>query len=295
MTIKAALVKELRTRTGAGMMECKKALLATDGDIEKAIEEMRKAGQAKADKKSSRTAAEGVVKVAISNDGLTGVIVEINSETDFVARDKAFLDFVEKTTALALEHKVDSAEELLKAVYNEDEKQTVDSARTQLVSTIGENIKVRRVSLVVSDNGRLEQYSHGGRIGVLVDVKGGDEELAKDMAMQIAASAPAVVRAEQLSEELIAKERVIVEAQASQSGKPVEVQQKLVEGRINKFKDEKSLMGQPFVKEPKTKVGAWLKAKQADVTTFVRYEVGEGIEKDEIDFAEEVMSQVRGE
>ena len=290
-TISAGLVMQLRERTGAGMMECKKFLIATNGDIEEAITEMRKAGQAKADKKSDRVAAEGVVVIARSTDGRTAVMIEINSETDFVARDENFTEFANKVAQVAL----DSGVTDIAALSNQEIQagSTVEQARQQLVAKIGENIKLRRLERMHSEQGVVGAYLHGSRIGVIAALKNGDEALAKDIAMHVAASKPIVVGSEQVSAEAIATEREIFTAQAKESGKPQEIIDKMIEGRINKFIDEVSLLGQPYVKDPNVKVGNLLKEKNAEVISFIRYEVGEGIEKKEDNFVEEVMAQVR--
>ena len=294
MSISATLVMELRGRTGAGMMECKRALVEANGDIDLAISNMRKAGQAKADKKADRIAAEGAVVIARSQDGRTAVIVEINSETDFVARDESFTDFADKVAATALnDNTINDIDALSKATIASDNI-TIEEARQQLVAKIGENIKLRRMERVTCD-GVVGTYSHGSRIGVIVALKGGDETVAKDIAMHIAASRPTVVSRDQVSAESIETEREIFTAQARESGKPQEIIDKMIEGRINKFIDEVSLIGQPFVKNPDVKVGQLLKEKNAEVVSFLRLEVGEGIEKKEDNFVDEVMAQVRGE
>lgn len=290
MSISAGLVMQLRERTGAGMMECKKFLIATNGDIEAAITEMRKAGQAKADKKADRVAAEGIVIVARSTDGRTAVMIEINSETDFVARDENFTNFANAVAEAALNSEVTNIEEL--SALTVDSGSTVEQARQQLVAKIGENIKLRRIERMSCD-GVIGHYLHGSRIGVMVALKNGDETLAKDIAMHIAATKPIVVSREQVSAEAIENEREIFTAQAKESGKPQEIIDKMIEGRINKFIDEVSLLGQPYVKNPDIKVGQLLKEKNAEVISFIRYEVGEGIEKKEDNFVEEVMAQVR--
>ncbi|WP_133139147.1 translation elongation factor Ts [Legionella genomosp. 1] len=291
MSISAALVMKLRERTGAGMMECKKFLVATNGDIELAISEMRKAGQAKADKKADRIAAEGVIVISRSADGRSAVMLEINSETDFVARDENFTRFAEKVAATALESSVADVAALAGETLK-DTGSTVEQARQELVAKIGENIKIRRMERMSCD-GVIGSYLHGSRIGVLVALKNGDEALAKDIAMHIAASRPMVVNRDQVSAEAIENEREIFTAQARESGKPQEIIDKMIEGRINKFIDEVSLNGQPFVKDPNVKVGQLLKEKGAEVIAFLRFEVGEGIEKKEDNFVEEVMAQVR--
>ncbi|AMP89641.1 translation elongation factor Ts [Legionella pneumophila] len=289
-TISAALVMQLRERTGAGMMECKKFLIATNGDIEQAIIEMRKAGQAKADKKADRVAAEGIIVIARSSDERTAVMLEINSETDFVARDENFTNFANAVADVALTNLPKNIEDLSNQVLPSGI--TVEQARQELVAKIGENIKLRRLERVHCD-GVIGYYLHGSRIGVMVALKNGSEALAKDIAMHVAASKPMVVSREQVPAEAIENEREIFTAQAKESGKPQEIIDKMIDGRINKFIDEVSLLGQPYVKDPNIKVGQLLKEKNAEVISFVRYEVGEGIEKKEDNFVEEVMAQVR--
>jgi elongation factor Ts len=285
------MVMKLRERTGAGMMECKKFLIASNGDIEQAIIEMRKAGQAKADKKADRIAAEGVIVVARSADGKDAVMLEINSETDFVARDTNFTEFANKVAETALKMKTTDVAKLAEETIAGGDV-TVEQARQELVAKIGENIKLRRIEVVHTD-GVVGSYLHGSRIGVLVALKKGDEALAKDIAMHIAASRPLVVSSEQVPADAIENEREIFAAQARDSGKPQEIIAKMIEGRISKFIDEVSLLGQPFVKDPNKKVGQLLKEKNAEVASFTRFAVGEGIEKKEDNFVEEVMAQVR--
>lgn len=291
MTISAALVMKLRERTGAGMMECKKYLQLTNGDIEQAVLEMRKAGQAKADKKAGRVAAEGAIVIACSDDGQKAAMLEVNSETDFVARDENFLEFTSKAVETALQAEMDDIETLASKNLA-GESRTLEEARQELVAKIGENIKLRRIKQMQVD-GVIGQYLHGSKIGVLVAVKNGDESLAKDIAMHIAASRPLVVSSDQVSKEAIENEREIFTAQARESGKPQEIIDKMIEGRLSKFVDEVSLLGQPFVKDPNKKIGQLLKEKNAEVLEFTRFEVGEGIEKKEDDFVAEVMAQVR--
>jgi len=276
-TISAGLVMQLRERTGAGMMECKKFLIATNGDIEAAITEMRKAGQAKADKKADRVAAEGIIVIARSADERTAVMIEINSETDFVARDENFTDFANKVAEAALNSSVNDIAALSNLTLPVGI--TVEQARQELVAKIGENIKLRRMERMHSEGGVIGYYLHGSRIGVMVALKNGDETLAKDIAMHVAASKPMVVNRDQVSAEAIENERDIFTAQAKESGKPQEIIDKMIEGRINKFIDEVSLLGQPYVKDPNIKVGQLLKEKNAEVVAFIRFEVGEGIEK----------------
>jgi elongation factor Ts len=285
--ITAALVKELRERTGVAMMECKKALVAADGDIEKAIEEMRKSGMAKAAKKAGRTAAEGAIIIADGDN--KAVILEVNSETDFVARDENFINFCQQVVNVAIANEINDVETLLAA--NTDGV-TVEEARQTLISKIGENINVRRIVLVKSSD-NIGSYRHGDKIGVVVVLSGGDAELARDIAMHIAATKPEVINPEDVSEESINHEKEIFSAQALESGKPVDIVEKMVAGRIKKFLNEISLTGQPFVKNPEQTVGALLKEKSAKVENFVRFEVGEGIEKEADNFVEEVMAQAR--
>ena len=292
MSISATQVRELRDRTGAGMMECKKALEVANGDIELAIDNMRKQGQAKADKKSSRTAAEGLVVALVSKDSHFAVMVEINSETDFVSRDASFVAFCQKVAEQALQHRTADITALLSAPYGDGH--TVEEARKTLVAKIGENIVVRRVIILSADNGIAASYIHGGRIGVLVALQGGQVDLAKDIAMHIAASNPTVIHSSDYPQDLLAKEREIYAAGLQDSGKPAAMIDKIVEGKLNKFLEQVTLIGQPFVKDPDTSVGALLDKSNAKVTAFLRYQVGEGIEKESVDFAQEVMAQVRG-
>ncbi len=289
MSISAAEVKALRERTGAGMMECKKALVETDGDIEAAIEAMRKSGLAKADKKAGRTAAEG--RIALAVEGNSAVLAEINCETDFVAGGDDFAAFADGVAQVALKSSPENVEAL--SALELDGGETIDTRRRELIAKIGENINVRRFERV-SSQGVLGRYVHGVRIGVLVDLEGGDEELAKDVAMHIAASNPVCVGPEDVPADVLDKEREIHRAQAEQSGKPAEIVAKMIEGRLRKYVNEIALTGQPFVKNPDQSVGALLKENGAKVNRFVRFEVGEGIEKDETDFASEVMAQVQG-
>ncbi|RUO50967.1 translation elongation factor Ts [Pseudidiomarina aquimaris] len=286
MAITAALVKELRERTGAGMMDCKKALEETNGDIEAAIENMRKSGQAKAAKKAGRVAAEGVILT--KTEGNVGTLVELNCETDFVARDENFLSFGDKVINAAFANKETDVEKLKATAIDGG---TVEEVRETLVAKIGENMNVRRV-ITVEGGDLVEAYVHGGRIGVLVAITGGDEELAKDLAMHVAASAPQFVKPEDVDAEVVDRERQIQLDIAMQSGKPQEIAEKMVEGRMRKFTGEISLTGQAFVKDPSITVGDLLKQKSADVLTFVRFEVGEGIEKKSEDFAAEVQAQM---
>ena len=288
MAITAALVKELRERTGAGMMECKKILTETDGDIELAIEELRKRGAAQADKKAGRIAAEGTIVTLV--EGSVGVAVEVNSETDFSAKDEFFVAFAKQVAATVMQHKPADVDSLAGSAY--DDSQSVEEARQALIQKIGENISVRRFEIVeAGDNETIGAYQHGNKIAVLVRTTGGSQELAKDVAMHVAASNPICVSEEDVSADLLAKEREIFAAQAADSGKPPEIMEKMVEGRIKKYLKEVTLKGQPFVKDPDQTVEKLLKSANADVKEFVRYEVGEGIEKKEDDFVAEVMEQ----
>ncbi|TCO83710.1 translation elongation factor Ts (EF-Ts) [Plasticicumulans lactativorans] len=292
MSISAALVKELRERTGSGMMECKKALTETNGDIEAAVELMRKQGLAKADKKAGRTAAEGVVIARQSDDGKIAAMVEVNCETDFVAKGDDFQGFAVAVADLVLGSDFADLDALLAAPLADGK--SVDQVRRELVAKIGENIAVRRFARFATTAGRLSTYLHGSRIGVMVELSGGSDDLAKDVAMHVAASKPVCVSAEQVPAELVAKEREIFAAQAAESGKPADIVAKMVEGRIRKFLGEVTLLGQPFVKDPDQTVEKLLKAAAASVRAFERFELGEGIEKKVENFAEEVMAQVRG-
>lgn len=285
MAVTAALVKELRERTGAGMLDCKKALVETDGDIELAIENMRKSGQAKAAKKAGRIAAEGVILTKV--DGGRATMMEINSETDFVARDEGFLAFGNQVLELAASQNINDMETLNAADLN---GATVQETRDTLVAKIGENISPRRVVNVEGDN--LGAYVHGGRIGVIAVLTGGDSDLAKDVAMHVAAASPQYVKPEDVPADVVEKEKAIQIDIAMQSGKPADIAEKMVSGRMKKFTGEISLTGQPFVKDPSQSVGQLLKANGADVVNFIRFEVGEGIEKKEEDFAAEVAAQM---
>ena len=290
MSISASMVKDLRERTGAGMMECKKALVETDGDVDAAIELLRKSGQAKADKKAGRIAADG--RVAIAIDGVRAVIVEVNSETDFVANDDNFVAFVDAVANAALETGAADVESLSAAELGDG--RSVEQARTDLIAKVGENIGVRRVARIeATDN--LGSYVHGGsKIGALVAMRGGSDELARDIAMHVAAINPACIDESGVPPDTLEKERRIIREEAQASGKPDEIVEKMVDGRMAKFLKEITLLGQPFVKDDKVTVGKLLKSEQADVTAFVRFEVGEGIEKREDNFVQEVMNQVKG-
>ena len=287
MSIKASMVKELRERTGAGMMECKNALVETDGDLDAAVEVLRKSGQAKADKKSSRIAADG--RIVISQDGNKVVIVEINSETDFVAKDENFVAFTDAVAAAALAHGTTDVD--LMATQSIDIGKTIEEARTELVAKIGENISVRRISIVESD-GPIGFYTHNARIGAVVALNGGDVDLARNIAMHVAAMSPACVDEAGVPAETLERERRIFSGQAEASGKPAEIIEKMVAGRVAKFLKEITLVGQTFRDSDMT-VGKLLEDSKASVATFVRFEVGDGIEKKEEDFVAEVMAQVK--
>jgi len=290
MAITAALVKELRERTGAGMMECKKFLTETDGDIEVAIETMRKAGMAKADKKAGRVAAEGLAKIKASDDNKTAIILEVNSETDFVTKGDDFIGFVDSIADCVLENKPADIEALLTLPLASGT--SVEDTRKELIAKIGENMSVRRFEII--DNADvIGTYQHGERIGVMVELEGGDVALGKDIAMHIAASKPVCVSEADVDAATLDKEREIFSAQAAESGKPENIIEKMVEGRIKKFLKEVTLLGQPFVKDPDQTVEQLLKANNASVKRFVRFEVGEGIEKKEENFADEVMAQIK--
>ena len=289
MSITASMVKELRERTGAGMMECKKALVEADGDLDAAAEALRKSGQAKADKKAGRVAADG--RVVINKDGGKAVIVEVNSETDFVAKDENFAAFAESIAAVVLA----SGETDVAALAETDsgDGRSVEQARTDLIQKVGENISVRRAQIVDAD-GPIGAYTHGARIGAIVALNGGDEELARDIAMHVAAINPTCIDESGVPADMLEREKRIFSEQAAESGKPPEIVEKMVTGRVAKFLKEITLVGQPFVKDPDVSVGKLLQGADASVVSFVRFEVGEGIEKKEDNFVEEVMAQVQG-
>jgi elongation factor Ts len=292
-TITAALVKELRERTGSGMMECKKALVESNGDIDAAIEAMRKSGLAKADKKSDRVAAEGIIAIETSADGKRAVMIEVNSETDFVAKADDFTNFVKQVATKVLEAQPASVEELMGLALT-DAGDSIESVRQALVAKIGENIQVRRFELMTAEDGVIGSYRHGDRIGTMVKLTGGDLALAKDLAMHVAASRPQAVSAADLPAELLEKERDIVATQARDSGKPEAIIEKMVEGRMQKFVNEISLLGQSFVKDPDVTIEKLVKQANATVDAFSFFEVGEGIEKAADNFVEEVMAQAKG-
>ena len=284
MEIKPAQVKELRERTGVGMMDCKKALVESGGDLDAAVEYLRKAGQAKADKKAGRIAAEGRVIIAEASGRYA--LLEVNAETDFVAGDENFLEFANMVGETIVREQPADVAELMATSVGET---TLEEARTALIAKIGENISVRRFELL-EPAGTVGSYVHQNRIGVLVELEGATDDLAKDVAMQIAATSPQFVSADDVPEQERAREREILEAQAMQEGKPAEIVAKMVEGRLRKHFDEITLLGQPFVKNPDQKVRDLLKGAGASVTRFVRYAVGEGIEKKQENFAEEVAA-----
>ena len=290
MAITASLVKELRERTGAGMMECKKALVECDGDIEAAAELMRKSGAAKADKKAGRIAADGMVGIKVSDDGKKAVIVEINSETDFVAKDDNFKAFVSSVTDVVFN--TDPADVDALNVSTTADGQTVEQAREALISKVGENIKVRRFEIVTTENS-LQSYQHGARIGVLIESTA-ENDMARDIAMHIAAVKPQCIKESDVPAEEVEKEKGILIAQAEASGKPAEIIEKMIQGRLKKFLAEITLLGQPFVKDPDQTVGKLLSSVNAEVNRFIRFEVGDGIEKKQEDFAAEVAAQMKG-
>ena len=285
--ITASMVKELRERTGLGMMDCKKALAAAEGNIEKAIEDLRKNSALKAEKKSSRIAAEGIVLTKIAEDGNYGVVIEVNSETDFAARDENFLGFAQDALELAFCNSDAGVGSLL--------AKGLESQRQALVQKIGENINLRRVDRLKfenADEGIVESYVHSNnKIAVLLTLRGGDEAIARDIAMHVAAINPMVIRAEDVPEDILMRESEIYSAQARESGKPEEIVEKMIGGRLRKFITEVTLLEQPFVKDPDAKIGDLLREAGADIVNFVRYEVGEGIDKEELDFAKEVAAQ----
>jgi len=295
MQISAAMVKELRERTGAGMMECKQALVDESGDLEAAVENLRKKGQAKADKKAGRIAAEGTIGLALASDGASGALVELNSETDFVAKQDEFRAFANTIARRALDERPADVEALLALAVEPGGDQSIEARLRDMVMRIGENIGLRRFRVVDSDGGSIAAYVHGGRIGVLVDLHGGADEVGNDIAMHVAASGPLAVGESDMPAELLDKEREILAAQVVDSGKPPEIQEKMINGRMRKYLAEVTLLGQPFVKDPDQSVEKYLGSAGATVGAFARFEVGEGIEKRSENFAEEVMAQVQGD
>ncbi|MEX0708747.1 MAG: translation elongation factor Ts [Woeseia sp.] len=288
MAITASMVKELRERTGAGMMECKKALVESDGNMDDAVELLRKSGQAKADKKSGRVAADGCIVVA--TDGRRAAMLEINSETDFVAKDDNFIAFADAVAAAALEGGITDAVAITGATLADG--RTVEAARTELVTKVGENISVRRVAQIEGAD-QLASYTHGARIGAVVALEGGDAELARDIAMHVAATNPLCIDESGVAPDILERERRIFAEQAAESGKSADIIEKMVNGRVAKYLKEITLLGQPFVKDTEITVGKLLDKAGARVTRFVRFEVGEGIEKKQENFAEEVMKQIK--
>jgi elongation factor Ts len=288
MSISASMVKELRERTGAGMMECKRALVESAGDMDAAIERLRKSGQANADKKASRIAADG--RVVVLADGLKAAIVEVNSETDFVAKDENFVAFAEAVAATVLGSHARDVEALMNETLSGGK--TIEAARTELISKVGENISLRRFARIEAAE-HLGHYTHGARIGAVVSLSGGDDDLARDIAMHVAASKPLCIDEAGVPAETLESERRILTEQARDSGKPPDIVEKMVTGRVSKFLKEITLLGQPYVKDPDVSVAKLLESRGATVTEFLRYEVGEGIEKKEENFAEEVMAQIK--
>ncbi len=292
--VTANLVKELREKTGAGMMDCKKVLTETDGDMEKAAELLRERGITKAAKKSGRIAAEGLVAAYVTDDKKTGAVIEVNAETDFVAKNEEFVKFVNNIVRQVALNNPSDVESLLNEKYIEDETKTVSEILTDKIATIGENMSIRRFARFTS-NGMVEKYIHGeGKIGVLVSMEGADESLAKDICMQIAAARPEFLDRNAIPQERVSKEMEILKAQAMNEGKPAEIAEKMVQGRIGKFYGEICLVDQAFVKDPNIKVSDLVSSKGAKILEFARIEKGEGLEKKEENFAEEVAKQING-
>lgn len=288
MAVSAAMVKELRERTGAGMMDCKKALDETQGDLDAAIEFLRVKGMAGADKKAGRVASEGVIAIAISDDKKKAAIVEVNCETDFVAKGDDFQTFANGVAKVVLEKGFTSVENLEKETL--ESGKTIDETRRALVAKIGENMQIRRVEIVETSNGEIGSYQHGEKIGVVVAMNNGNEALIRDVAMHVAATKPQAISSDDVDQDMLKKEREILTDQAKESGKPMEIIEKMIDGRIRKFLEEITLLGQPFVKDPDQTVEKLLKANDASVTRFIRLEVGEGIEKEVLNFADEVAA-----
>lgn len=293
MVITAAMVKELRERTGAAMMACKKALEAAQGNMDMAIDILRKAGETKAAKRAGKIAAEGIIVIAVSEDKKKALIAEVNSETDFVARDVNFTEFANRIATRGLAAGASNVEAVLALPVKIGGQETIEQARQTLVLKIGENVQLRRVVLMTAD-GMVGHYCHGGRIGVLVAIDKNNPEIAKDLAMHIAAFNPQAVSGDDVPKAVVEREREIYFSQAKESGKPAEILEKMVVGRLNKFLKEISLLGQPFLKNQETTVGEFLQSHQIKVKNFIRFEVGEGIEKETKNFADEVMAQVQG-
>lgn len=294
MQISAAMVKELRERTGAGMMECKQALVDENGDIETAVGNLRKKGQAKVDKKAGRIAAEGVIGLALAADAGSGALVEVNSETDFAAKQDEFQEFANSVAQRALDERPADLAALLSVPLRQGESETIGERVRDMVMRIGENISVRRFRVLESAGGTVRAYVHGGRIGVLVDLAGGDESIGKDIAMHVAATGPLAIGEGDIPSGVLEKEREILLAQVADSGKSPEIQEKMIAGRMKKYLKEVTLLGQPFVKDPDQSVEKYLAGARATVSAFSRFEVGEGIDKSTENFADEVMAQVQG-
>ena len=295
MMISANMVKDLREKTGVGMMDCKKALTETDGDMEKAIEYLREKGITKAAKKSSRIAAEGLVLAYVSEDNKVGAAIEVNSETDFVAKNEEFRTFVQALAKQVAINNPADVEALLNEEYIEEAGKKVSEVLTDKVAKIGENMNIRRFTRFETTDGLVESYIHGnGKIAVLVNMKNADNELAKDICMQVAAARPEFLDEASVPEERLAKEMEILKAQAINEGKPEAIAEKVVQGRIGKFYSEICLVDQEFVKNPDMKISELLKTKNAEIVEFARIEKGEGLEKKEENFAEEVMKQMNG-
>ncbi|MCO6440412.1 MAG: elongation factor Ts [Nitrococcus mobilis] len=294
MAITAQMVKQLRERTGAGMMECKKALQEADGNTSAAIEVLRKRGLAQADRKAGRMAAEGAIVITLSNDRTQGAMVEVNCETDFVAADPHFKAFTQRVALQILEQAPDDLATLMGLALEGESEDTVEAAQKSLIAKLGENIQIRRFVHYRAEAGLISSYLHGSRIGVLLEMEGGDAKLARDLCMHIAASRPLCLDQDDVPADILEKEREILIAQAQGSGKPAQIVDKMVAGRLDKWLGEITLRGQPFVKDPEQSVGALLDRANARVLRFSRHEVGEGIEKKQINFAEEVEAQVKG-
>jgi len=293
MPVTASEVKALRERTGAGMMECKKALTETDGDLEEAIALLRKKGAASAEKKSARIAAEGIVELAMNDSASEGVLVEVNCETDFVAKDDSFRAFSADLAQAVLRHHPNSLNDA--SLLQLSTGETVDATRQELIAKIGENISLRRFELVQAGTGEIAGYVHGSRIGVIIRMgPSAHPELGRDVAMHVAASRPVCIDEDGMPEDVLKNERVIYSAQAAESGKPPEIVEKMVTGRVKKFLKENTLVGQSFVKNPDQSVGELLSTHQASVVSMHRFEVGEGLEKRTDDFVAEVMAQAQG-
>ena len=288
MAISAGLVKELRDRTAAGMMACKKALTETDGDIERAVELLREIGAASAERKAGRIAAEGVIGQLVDGERRCGVVVEVNCETDFVAKDESFQEFVLDVARSVHEHDPDSIESLSQMISREG---TIESARQNLIGQVGENVTIRRFERIVEENGLVAGYLHGTRIGVLVSVEGEKIELARDVAMHVAASKPLCVSQDQMPADVLDREKSIFLAQARDSGKPDDIVERMVDGKVRKYLKENTLLGQAYVKDPDISVGQLLDAGKVRVNRMIRFEVGEGLEKRQTDFVSEVMAQ----